>query len=97
MPPGSSSRCVRSNEIVADQFAFWATGRRGVRSSYGVPPLLHRAELGAWFARLLPPWQRSPSGWTVPGQPVRRASLDAMPGQRSIGSVERTTCMPAAA
>jgi hypothetical protein len=67
MPLGSSSRCVRSNEIIADEFAFWATGRRGVRSSYGVPPLLRRAELGAWFARLLPPWQRSPSGWTVPG------------------------------
>jgi hypothetical protein len=67
MPLGSSSRCVRSNEIIADQFAFWATGRRGVRSSYGVPPLLRRAEVGAWFARLLPPWQRSPSGWTVPG------------------------------
>ena len=53
MPPGSSSRCVRSNEILADQFAFWATGRREVRSSYGDPPLLHRAVLGARLAQLL--------------------------------------------
>ncbi|HYZ27454.1 MAG TPA: hypothetical protein VE570_00245 [Thermoleophilaceae bacterium] len=52
MPPGSSSRCVRGNEIFADQFAFWATARRDVRSSYGVPPLMHRAELGVWLARL---------------------------------------------
>ena len=70
MPLGSSSRCVRSNEILADQFAFWATGRRDVRSSYGVPPLLPRAGLGAAFARLLPPWQRSATGWTAPhGRP----------------------------
>ena len=53
MPPGSSSRCVRSNEIIADQFAFWATARREVRSSYWVPPLLRRAKLGTWFGMLL--------------------------------------------
>lgn len=46
MPRGSSSRCVRAPEIFADQFAFWATGRREVRSSYNVPPLLHRAAFG---------------------------------------------------
>jgi hypothetical protein len=67
LPLGSSSRCVRSNEIIADQFAFWAMGRRTVRSSYNVPPLLPRAALGAWFARLLPVWQRDPAGWTASG------------------------------
>src|SRR5262245_41628424 len=46
MPLGSSSRCVRAPEMFADQFAFWATGRRDVRSSYNVPPLLHRAQFG---------------------------------------------------
>jgi hypothetical protein len=65
MPLGSSSRCVRSNEILADQFAFWATAQRDVRSSYNVPPLLPRRELGAWFARLLPEWQRDPRALTV--------------------------------
>ena len=53
LPPGSSGRCVSASEIIADQFAFWATARREVRSSYWVPPLLRRAELGGWFERLL--------------------------------------------
>jgi hypothetical protein len=70
MPPGSSSRCVRSNEIITDQFAFWATARREVRSSYWVPPLLHRAELGAWFARLLE------------SEPVAAASADPLAQDR---------------
>jgi hypothetical protein len=65
MPQGTSSRCVRSNEIIADQFAFWATGRREVRSAYGDPPLLRRAALGAWFARLLPAFERDPRSYTV--------------------------------
>jgi len=33
--------------------AFWPTGRREVRSSYGDPPLLHRTALGRRFAQLL--------------------------------------------
>jgi hypothetical protein len=33
--------------------AFWATGRREVRNSYGDPPLLHRTALGRRFAQLL--------------------------------------------
>ena len=53
MPLGSSSRCVRAPEIFADQFAFWATGRREVRSSYNVPPLLHRAQFGRIMQRTL--------------------------------------------
>lgn len=53
MPLGSSSRCVRAPEIFADQFAFWATGRREVRSSYNVPPLLHRAQFGRFLQRVL--------------------------------------------
>jgi hypothetical protein len=65
MPPGSSSRCVRSNELIADQFAFWATGHRTTRSSYTDPPLLPRATLGSWFARLIPRWARDQTSYTT--------------------------------
>ena len=68
---------MRSNEIIAEQFAFWATGLRLVRTSYGVPPLLPRAELGAWFARLLPRELRDELRTPQPGSAAVRAPLSS--------------------
>lgn len=52
--PGSEGKhsCAGGEEIFAEQFAFYATGNRGVRTIYRVPALLSRRQ----FARLLDRW-----------------------------------------
>lgn len=45
--------CLDGSEVFAEQFAFWATGRRALRSSYGVPPLLGPRTFGRLLTREL--------------------------------------------
>jgi hypothetical protein len=43
--------CVPPDELLADQFAFWATGISPVDASYGDPPLVQPDELAALLAQ----------------------------------------------
>jgi len=45
-PEGSAAPCVPEQEVLADQLAFYATGKLRFRSSYDVPPLASRAAMG---------------------------------------------------
>lgn len=46
--------CVTRLEIFAEQFAFWATGRRDIRTGYQIPPLISAPA----FSRLLQKYLR---------------------------------------
>lgn len=51
--PARPGRCVPTQEIIADQIAFWATADRHVQSGYGLVPMGSRAAVGAVLARHL--------------------------------------------